>query len=116
MPRRRLPLLAVIVLAATACGSAGAGGSSTERVVKGDWEFNHDFTGADAAYADYDSVDDIVCAARPDSRGNVTCRLEVSSAKLDGRTREARVVVHYDPQGILQSWVLVPPGAGGGDG
>jgi hypothetical protein len=113
MPRRRLLPLAVIVLAATACGSTGAGGSSTERVVKGDWEFNHHFTGADAAYADYDAVDEIVCADKPDSRGDVTCRLELSSAKLDGRKREAQVVVHYDQQGILQGWDLVPPGGGG---
>jgi hypothetical protein len=112
MSRHRLLPLAVIALAATACGSAGAGGSSSERVVKGDWEFNHSFTGAEASYADYDAVDRIRCDARPNARGDVTCRLEVSSAKLDGRTRRARVVVHYDQQGILQGWDLVVPGGG----
>jgi hypothetical protein len=107
-PSRLLPL-AVLALAATACGSAGAGGSSTERVVKGDWEFNHAFTGRDAVYADYDAVDHIDCDGRPDAAGDVNCRLEVSSSKLDGRKREARVVVHYDQQGILQGWDLLPP-------
>jgi hypothetical protein len=105
----RLLPLAVVALAATACGSAGAGGASAERGVKGDWEFNHAFTGADAVYADYDAVDDIDCDGRPDASGDVHCRLELSSARLDGRKREARVIVHYDPQGILQGWDLIPP-------
>jgi hypothetical protein len=106
-PSRLFPL-AVLALAATACGSAGAGGSSSERVVKGDWEFNHAFTGADAVYADYDAVDHIRCAERPNAHGDVSCRLEVSSAKLNGRKREARVVVHYDRQGVIQGWNLMP--------
>ena len=113
MRRHRLLPLAVIALVATACGSAGAGGSSTERVVKGDWEFNHAFTGAAAAYADYDAVDEISCDEKPNARGEVRCTLEVSSAKLDGRKREAQVVVHYDQHGILQGWDVVPPGGDG---
>jgi hypothetical protein len=107
MSRHRLLPLAALALVATACGSTGAGGSSTERVVKGDWEFNHAFTGTLASYADYDAVETIDCDGRPDRGGDVRCRLELSSAKLN-RTRPALVVVHYDDQGILQGWNLVP--------
>ena len=102
------PLL-VLPLALAGCGASGPSGSEALKVVKGDWEFNHAFTGRDAAYADYDAVDHIECDGRPDASGDVQCRLEVSSSKLDGRKREARVVVHYDQQGILQGWDRVPP-------
>jgi hypothetical protein len=110
MSRHRLLPLAALALLATACGAAGAGGASTERVVRGDWEFNHGFTGPLAIYHDYDSVDDITCARKPDAKGDVTCRLVLSSSKHEGRPLDARVIVHYDRQGILQGWDLVPPG------
>src|SRR3954453_16266298 len=102
MSRHRLLPLAALALVATACGAAGAGGSSTERVVRGDWEFNHGFTGPLAVYHDYDSVDEISCAAKPDAKGDGRCTLGASSSKHDDRTRQARVVAHYDRQGILQ--------------
>jgi hypothetical protein len=107
---RPLPLAALaFALVASGCGTAAAGGSSTERLVKGDWEFNHAFTGRDAVYADYDSVDEIRCAAKPDRNGDVACTLSLSSAKHVGRRLHARVLVHYDQQGIIQGWKLVPP-------
>jgi hypothetical protein len=110
MSRHRLLPLAVLPLVAAACGSAGAGGSSAERVVRGDWEFNHGFTGALAVYHDYESVDEISCAEKPNAKGDVPCTLVVSSSKHEGRPLNARVVVHYDRQGILEGWDLVPPG------
>src|SRR5262249_35752060 len=102
-PRFRLLPLAVLALAATACGSTGANGDSAARVVKGDWDFNHDFTGSLAQYADYDSVDRITCGDKPDRAGDIRCHLEVSSAKRHD-TKRVDVVVHYDRQGILKGW------------
>jgi hypothetical protein len=107
MSRLRLLPLAAVALAATACGSTGANGDSAARVVKGDWDFNHDFTGSLARYADYETVEHITCTDKPDARGEIRCALEVSSAKRHD-TRRVRVVVHYDRQGILQGWDLRP--------
>src|SRR5262245_49196155 len=99
----RLLPLAAVALTAAACGSSGPTGTSAAKVVKGDWEFNHAFTGLHARYAQYDTVEEIRCAPRPNAHGNIFCRLRVASSTTH-RTARARVVVHYDQQDILVGW------------
>src|SRR4051794_9981787 len=97
-------VLVTVALVASGCGAPGATGKAAAKVVKGDWEFNHDFTGAASRYDEYGIVDEISCDARPAPSGDLDCRLQVSDK--EHHRRRARVVVHYDEHGILQGWRL----------
>jgi hypothetical protein len=101
---RAVPLASVVgcALLAAGCGSPAPSGSAAAKVVKGDWEFNHRFTGAQRALDEYDRVERVTCAARPDAQRDVHCTLEVSKRGRDQRS--VKVVVHYDAHGVVASW------------